>query len=44
LLDERNWCELKKDLETSKGANPELARDLASLAIDGGTFTAGATR
>lgn len=40
-LDERNWCELKKELGSSKGANPELARDLASFAVDGGTLVIG---
>jgi hypothetical protein len=41
LLEERNWCELKALVESSKGANAELARDLASLAVDGGTLIVG---
>lgn len=36
-LDEHAWCELKRELAPrSKKANLELARDLASLAVDGG--------
>jgi len=30
LLDERNWCELKREIGTSRAANAELARDLVS--------------
>ncbi len=41
LLDERNWCELKKLLGDGKAANLELARDLASLAVDGGSLLIG---
>ncbi|WP_139810798.1 helix-turn-helix domain-containing protein [Prescottella equi] len=42
LLDEGHWVELKKDLPPKgAGANLELARDLASLSIDGGSFIIG---
>lgn len=42
LLDETHWVELKQDLPpANKGANTELARDLASLAVDGGLFVVG---
>jgi hypothetical protein len=40
-LEERNWCDLKREVENTKGANKELARDLASFAIDGGTLIIG---
>jgi hypothetical protein len=41
-LDEHAWCELKRELAPrSKGANLELARDLASLAVDGGSLYIG---
>jgi hypothetical protein len=40
-LEEKNWCELKRELPTGKAANVELARDLASLAVDGGTLVIG---
>lgn len=37
LLGEHQWVELKKDLgPANKGVNLELAKDLASLAVDGG--------
>lgn len=41
LLEERNWCELKSELADGAKANAELARDLASLAVDGGTMIIG---
>jgi hypothetical protein len=41
LFEERNWCELKREVGSSKGATAELARDLASLAVDGGTLIVG---
>lgn len=41
LLEERNWCDIKRELGESKGANAELARDLASFAVDGGTLVVG---
>jgi hypothetical protein len=41
-LDESAWCELKRELPPrSKEANRELARDLASLAVDGGSLYIG---
>jgi hypothetical protein len=41
LFEERNWCELKREVGPGKGATTELARDLASLAVDGGTLIIG---
>lgn len=41
LFEERNWSELKREVGSSKGATVELARDLASLAVDGGTLIVG---
>lgn len=41
LLEETHWVELKEKLDTGKGANKELARDLASFAIHGGTLIVG---
>jgi hypothetical protein len=41
MLEERNWCDLKREIENTKGANKELARDLASFSIDGGTLIIG---
>jgi hypothetical protein len=41
MLEERNWCDLKREVENTKSANKELARDLASFAIDGGTLIIG---
>jgi hypothetical protein len=41
LFEERNWCELKREVGTTKGATIELARDVASLAVDGGTLIVG---
>lgn len=41
-LDEHAWCELKRELAPrSKSSNLELARDLASLAVDGGSLYIG---
>jgi hypothetical protein len=41
-LDEHAWCELKRELPPrSRQANLELARDLASLAVDGGSLYIG---
>ena len=41
LLEEKNWCDLKRELSAGRGANAELARDLASFAVDGGTLIIG---
>ncbi len=41
VLAEKNWCDLKRELGPGKGANAELARDLASFAVDGGTLIIG---
>jgi hypothetical protein len=42
LLDEGHWVELKKALPPkSPGANLELAKDLASLSVDGGVLILG---
>jgi schlafen family protein len=41
LLIENHWIELKKDIPNKPGANVELARDLASLAADGGILIIG---
>lgn len=42
LLGENQWCELKKALgPSSKGTNTELARDLASLSVYGGSLIFG---
>lgn len=41
LLEETHWVELKEELASGKGANKELARDLASLAVHGGTLIVG---
>jgi hypothetical protein len=41
ILEERNWCELKREIGNTKGATVELARDLASLSVDGGTLIVG---
>jgi len=41
-LDEHSWCELKRELPPkSKETNLELAKDLASLAVDGGSLYIG---
>ncbi|MGE2842461.1 hypothetical protein ACQGFI_02810 [Rhodococcus sp. 2.95] len=40
ILDEGRWVELKKEIPAkSKGSNKELAKDLASLSVDGGTLS-----
>lgn len=42
VLDETQWVEIKAALPpSSKPANLELARDLASLAVDGGLLVVG---
>jgi hypothetical protein len=41
MLEERSWCDLKRKVENTKNGNKELARDLASFAIDGGTLIIG---
>ena len=42
LLDETTWVELKEAIPAaSKGANLELAKDLASLSVDGGVLIVG---
>jgi len=40
-LEESHFLELKRELAPGKGANKETARDLAQLAIDGGTLIVG---
>jgi hypothetical protein len=41
-LDETQWVELKRDIpSSSKPANLELAKDLASLSVDGGVLICG---
>lgn len=41
LLEETHHLELKREITTGKNANKELARDLASFAVDGGTYIVG---
>ncbi|MBF6072757.1 ATP-binding protein, partial [Nocardia farcinica] len=42
LFDETQWVERKKDIPPTSGpANLELARDLASLSVDGGVLIVG---
>jgi hypothetical protein len=41
LLDETHRLELKREIPTTRGSNTELARDLASLAPDGGLLVIG---
>ncbi|HJQ00847.1 MAG TPA: RNA-binding domain-containing protein [Jatrophihabitans sp.] len=41
VFEERNWCELKRELGDTKSANTDLAKNLASLAVDGGSFIVG---
>lgn len=41
LLEETHYLELKREVPPGKGANKELARDLAQFAIDGGTLIIG---
>lgn len=44
VLEESAWVELKQAVPaSSKPANQELARDLASLSVDGGTLIIGIT-
>lgn len=42
LLDETHWVDLKRELATGKATiNTDLAKDLASLAVDGGLLVIG---
>ena len=41
VLEETHHIELKRELAPGKGANKELARDLAQFAVDGGTLIIG---
>ncbi|MFJ8871277.1 helix-turn-helix domain-containing protein [Streptomyces sp. NPDC102473] len=41
ILEENHYLDLKEASGSTKGANRELARDLASFAIDGGTLVIG---
>jgi hypothetical protein len=42
LLDESSWVELKADVPAANpSSNLETARDLASLALDGGLYSLG---
>jgi hypothetical protein len=41
LLEESHYLEFKRELLAGKAKNRELARDLASLAVDGGTLIVG---
>jgi hypothetical protein len=41
LLEESHHVELKRELPTTRASNKELARDLASLAVDGGVLVLG---
>lgn len=42
LLDESHWVDLKQELPAGKRThNTELAKDLASLAVDGGLLVVG---
>ncbi len=41
VLDETHWVELKEDIPAVKAANLELAKDLASLSVDGGVLVVG---
>jgi hypothetical protein len=41
LLEEDHHTELKREIPSGKGANKELGRDLASLAVDGGVLYVG---
>ena len=41
LLEESHHLELKREIPQGRGANKELARDLASLAVDGGLLLVG---
>jgi hypothetical protein len=41
LLGESHYTDFKRELSTGKSANRELARDLASFGVDGGTLVVG---
>ncbi len=41
LLEETHYLDVKREIESGSKANKELARDLASFAIDGGTLLIG---
>jgi hypothetical protein len=41
LLEESHYLDVKREIPAGRGANKELARDLASFAIDGGTLIIG---
>ncbi len=41
LLVESHFLDLKREVKATKGENRELARDLASFAVDGGTLLVG---
>lgn len=41
VLDESLWVELKQAIPSAAGANLELAKDLASLSVDGGVLVVG---
>jgi hypothetical protein len=41
LLDESHWVDLKREIPSTRGSNAELARDLASFAVDGGLLVIG---
>jgi hypothetical protein len=41
LLEETHYLDIKREISSGKGANKELARDLASFAVDGGTYIVG---
>lgn len=41
LLEETHYLELKRELASGQGSNKEFARDLSSLALDGGTLIIG---
>jgi hypothetical protein len=41
LIGESHYLDMKRELTTTKGGNRELARDLASFAVDGGTLIIG---
>ena len=41
LLDESHWIDLKRELPPDRARNTELAKDLASFAVDGGLLLIG---
>jgi hypothetical protein len=41
LLEECHYLDVKREIPAGRGANRELARDLASFAVDGGTLIIG---